>query len=297
MFGYVKPLRGELKVCEFQTYQAIYCGLCKQLGRAGGQRARFLLSYDMAFLALVALSLSEEEPRFAQQCCIARPTKKRQTLLEHPALEFAADTALLLAYYQCRDQMQDSGFFSRQKYRLALPFAASGKKRAQQRRPQLFDMLEEYEKSQRELESAPFTTLDAACDPTGRALGQMAALLSPEERLTPALYRVGYMMGRYIYLMDAADDLKSDLAHRQFNPLISSFAIESEEDLDNPSLPAQLTEILNLTIGQLAAAYELLPHRRYHTILHNIIYLGLPAVRDRVLQSKTKKEKRHEQSL
>ena len=31
MFGYIKPFKPELKVREFDTYQAFYCGLCRQL--------------------------------------------------------------------------------------------------------------------------------------------------------------------------------------------------------------------------------------------------------------------------
>ena len=32
MFGYVKPCSAQLRVCEYETYKAVYCGLCKQLG-------------------------------------------------------------------------------------------------------------------------------------------------------------------------------------------------------------------------------------------------------------------------
>lgn len=297
MFGYVKPLQGELKVYELQTYKAIYCGLCKQLGRSGGQQSRFLLSYDMTFLALVALSLSEEEPHFEAQRCMVHPLRKRQTLLEHPALSFAADTALLLAYYQCRDNIKDSRGLSRVKYRLALLLTIRGKKKAQKRRPKLFEILKNYEVLQQNLERSDNPSVDESCDPTGVTLGKMAELLAPTPSLKPALYRVGYMMGRYIYLMDAVDDLQSDLTHHRFNPLLPHFSITSTDDLEKNAHHGEIIEMLNLTIGQLVAAFELLPHYRYHSILENIIYLGLPDVRNRVLQKKAKKEKQNEQSL
>ena len=31
MFGYIKPYKSEMKVGEYDTFKAIYCGLCKQL--------------------------------------------------------------------------------------------------------------------------------------------------------------------------------------------------------------------------------------------------------------------------
>lgn len=296
MFGYVKPLQQELKVGQLQVYKAIYCGLCKQLGKAGGQRARFLLSYDMTFLALVALSLSEQPPSFKSQCCIAHPLKKRETMLSHPALDLAADAALFLFYYQCKDNINDCSFFSGLKYRLALPLAVSGKRRAQKRRPELFSILEEYQKSQQTVEESD-SSIDKACDPTGIALGKIAEIISPSKKLTPVLYRVGYMMGRYIYLIDAVDDLSSDFEKGRFNPLIERFSIKSAEDIKKDSLKNDAEEMLNLTIAQLAAAYELLPRLRYQEILDNIIYLGLPAAKNRVLQTNYNKEKENEQSI
>ena len=61
---------------EYETYRAVYCGLCKELGRQFGQLARLTLSYDFAFLALLELAMREEKPCFAQERCIASPFRK-----------------------------------------------------------------------------------------------------------------------------------------------------------------------------------------------------------------------------
>lgn len=61
MFGYVRPLKGEMKVREYEQYKAVYCTLCKELERHYGLLAKFALSFDITFYAVVALDLSGAE--------------------------------------------------------------------------------------------------------------------------------------------------------------------------------------------------------------------------------------------
>ena len=60
MFGYVIPRKSELRVREWESYRAYYCGLCKELGREYGFLSRFVLNYDLVLLALTADSLAGE---------------------------------------------------------------------------------------------------------------------------------------------------------------------------------------------------------------------------------------------
>ena len=57
MFGYVRPLRDELKCRDFDLYRAVYCGLCAAMRRRYGWLAPMFLNYDFTFLALL-LSLA-----------------------------------------------------------------------------------------------------------------------------------------------------------------------------------------------------------------------------------------------
>ena len=61
MFGYVRPVREELKCRDFDLYKATYCGLCGAMRRRYGWLAPMFLNYDFTFLALL---LSEPEERF-----------------------------------------------------------------------------------------------------------------------------------------------------------------------------------------------------------------------------------------
>lgn len=53
MFGFVRPLRGELKVREWERFQSVYCGLCHTIRRRYGFMQTMMLSYDCTYLALV----------------------------------------------------------------------------------------------------------------------------------------------------------------------------------------------------------------------------------------------------
>ena len=114
MFGYVKPYNPELRVRELEEYKAVYCGLCKQLGRSFGVFARFTLSYDFAFLAMLKTALDREICPETERCaCIAHPFCKRIRVRENAAMQMAARAAMISVYYKLSDDREDEGFFRR----------------------------------------------------------------------------------------------------------------------------------------------------------------------------------------
>ena len=131
MFGYVKPYNPELRVRELEEYKAVYCGLCKQLGRSFGVFARFTLSYDFAFLAMLKTALDSEICPETERCaCIAHPFCKRIRVRENAAMQMAARTAMISVYYKLLDDRADEGFFRRIGAALLLPFAKRARRKA-----------------------------------------------------------------------------------------------------------------------------------------------------------------------
>ena len=53
MFGYIAPLKSELKVREYEVYNAYYCAICHAVKRRYGELPRLLLSYDAVFVAML----------------------------------------------------------------------------------------------------------------------------------------------------------------------------------------------------------------------------------------------------
>lgn len=273
MFGYIKPLEAQLRVCELDTYKAVYCGVCRGLSKRFGPAARLTLSYDFTFIAMLYASLGKQAPVFSAQICPVNPFKRRPHLEYCEAVEFSCDMAMLLLHEKCVDNIEDSGFVKSLGWRTLLPLAQSASRTAVKDRPEAAEIAAEMTRAQREAEKqGESASVDLACDATATALSKIFALTVENETDARVLSRLGYMLGRFIYLCDAVDDLEDDLAKDNFNPL------KHFKDRE------KLTEIINMTLGEVGSAYALLEPKYFKEILDNIIYLGLPATAKRLLE-------------
>ena len=113
MFGYVKPFKPHLRICEFETYRAVYCGLCKTLGRIYGIAARMTLSYDFAFLGLMALALNDSPAEVCKCRCIAHPFKRSPCMVSEEGLEYTASAASILIHHKIKDDKNDRKFLGK----------------------------------------------------------------------------------------------------------------------------------------------------------------------------------------
>lgn len=271
MFGYVKAYKPELRIKEFEMYKAVYCSLCKELGKKYGIVSRFSLSYDFTFLSLLHLSLRDGCVSTERKQCVCNPLKACNFLKggELPSMPTAA--AQIMLYFKLSDNIEDEGFFKSLLYRLLRLLSKKGYKKASNEFPELNFLFLEYLKSQKEVEKSSLQNFDAAADPTAKMLSKLFAMCSNDDE-TRALERLGYCLGRWIYLMDAAADLENDIKKGRYNPL--SDEAKSQADLKE-FLNSRLLAQLNICIKEAAAAFELLDIKRFKNILGNIIYLGL----------------------
>ena len=76
MFGYVKTCTPQLRICEWEAYRGVYCGLCRTLGHRFGPLARLTLSYDFTFLAMLDMALREEPPEYRRRSCGVNPLRR-----------------------------------------------------------------------------------------------------------------------------------------------------------------------------------------------------------------------------
>lgn len=268
-----------MKVREYDTYKAIYCGLCRQLGKRYGPFARLTLSYDFTFLSILAMAVDTPSPQFTQHRCPANPLKVCNMAVQDGALCFAADCAMVMLYYKVQDDLQDHGWKSRLRAALMFPFAAWAHKRAAVNAPEIEAAVAKAMARQSVLEKENCSGIDAACQPTAEALEQICMLLSDEPAQKRILGRIGYLTGRYVYLCDALDDLEDDLSRNNYNPFIAG----AKADDQRMSLAIGS---LYLTIGELGAAYALLPLHRYGVLLENIIDFGMKQTVDNLALQK-----------
>ena len=283
MFGYIKPFKPMLRVCEFDTYKAIYCGLCKQLSRSYGPFARLTLSYDFTFLALLDMALRQDPPQFRRENCAFNPLKKRPCCVACSSLHFSASAAMLLLYYKLQDNLRDEGFPKKLVYLAAYPFAHGAWKKAREEFQELDGIVGAQMQKQALLEQNNCGSVDEASEPSACSLAAIFESLSREEGQRRVLYRLGYLMGRWIYLADALDDLGEDREKGRYNP----FLIQNREGTPLEALRESAVSSLNMTIGEIIKTYRLLTLYRYDSILENVLALGLKSMVDQLARGET----------
>lgn len=261
MFGYIVVHKPELKVRDYETYRASYCGLCRSLKKRYGRLGQMTLSFDMTFLALLLTGLYE--PQTAAGCgrCLAHPMQ-RHHYRENPYFDYAADMNIILTYYKCMDDWQDEHRFSR----LLFAKLLSGKMRKVRK---LYG--EKAEKTGRLLKELGAFERANICDidKTAGFFGEIMAELFVYRRdeWEEKLRRMGFFFGKFIYLMDAYEDIEEDLKKGRYNPLAELYKKDTFEQ--------ECQQILKMMMAETSRAFELLPILEDAEILRNILYAGV----------------------
>lgn len=289
MFGYVKPFKPQLKICEFETYKSVYCGLCGQLGKSFGMAARLTLSYDFTFLSMLHIGLSGEAPDMDICRCYVNPLKKTPCVKNSRALGFGADIAAIMLYYKLLDNIADSGFLGKIGWSLLRPFAASARKKAAARMSGADEIIRESMRLQSVVEAGASPGLDEASQASADAMSKLFMLLPADEVTLRVLSRFGYFLGRFVYICDALDDVEADLAHGGYNPLILRFDLKESDAPQLEKAYNYARESLYMTIGEATKAYDLLELSSFRPILDNIVELGMKNSVDEIFSKKAAK--------
>ena len=279
MFGYVTPLKAEMKVKDFARFKCYYCGLCCHIKKEFGNIPRMSLNYDMTFLGLLLDALNPEELEVSAHRCALHPTEKKVVVANNKALSYAAAMNISLFYYKLLDDVHDdknlrSKFFSVVLSPYKRKFGASIIK--------INNDINQCLKNLSILEdNKSFTSIDEICDPFSNLVGLILRdypykLKDDCLELRNTLYTLGYSIGKWIYLIDALDDLKSDMGKDKFNPinfLYNKDSLEYDKFIDFIKPKIEFT-ILNCGYS-CKENLEKLQLNRNEDILYNIIELGL----------------------
>lgn len=270
MFGYLNVERGELLVKEYETFRAYYCGLCKELSKYG-VKARALLSYDCAFLYLLSSALSGEKPGYETVRCLVHPVRKVPRTLT-AGREYAAAANVLLGYYSLKDHAADR---KNPLYHAAAGTYHSAVKKAAAKYPEAERAIKAQLQTLHDLEAQGCADLDRAADAFATMLGELFLPLSEQKHVLQVL---GYHIGRYLYLIDAADDLKKDEKSGNYNPFLRRFGQDKAAIIESARY-----NLLSSAAGA-GKALDLLDIKRHSGILENVIYLGMPKRAEAILK-------------
>lgn len=293
MFGYVKPRPDDLLVKEYEFFRAAYCGVCRAMRKETGFFSSFALSYDIVFLAVCRMLLTDRHVRFRRCRCIAHPCRARSCASENEALSFAARVSAVLLYEKCLDDKADAGGH-RLRARLISPIFRRAAKRA--RLPFLQKETEACLAELSALEAEKIPSVDRPAAIFGDLLGLcFSEGLEGEEQ--SVFYNVGYHLGVFIYAADAADDYARDKKSGSYNPYVLLYP--DGEGFEG-GIPDDVKISLRLTLTRLGEAIERLPFGNDPTlesIIKNTVYLGLPdRIKELGLSKKERKKRRNKES-
>ena len=261
MFGYVLVNKPELKIREFENYRSYYCGLCHQLKEEYGTFGRMMLNYDMTFLIMLLSDLYDAEDEVKCSRCVVHPSKKHCHRQNH-VTEYCSDMCILLSYYKCADDWNDERKLSRWALSKILKRKCA---KVKKKYPEKAEFIESRLNMLSIVESSKVTHIDRAARVFGEIMAEV--FVYKDDMWKEDLYKIGFYLGKYIYLLDAYEDIEKDIKSGAYNPF--------KEIYHNDDFEKQVLKLLLLMIGECTDAFERLPLVENVEILRNILYSGV----------------------
>ncbi len=286
MFGYVKPYKPELKIKDYEVFKAYYCGLCRSIKETFGNIPRLSLNYDMTFMAILLDGLNSEPGNFYIDTCLVHPLKKRMILTSNYPLIYSAYLNVALTYYKLCDDVIDDGEIKSSISKLLLK---GYRDKFSKEYSHIDEIIKENLKALSTFEkSKNVPSLDELCHPFALLTAKVICYYKEDitEEVRKNLYTLGYNLGKWIYLMDALDDLQEDMENKKFNPIDAVF---NKSALPFQELYDQIKDRLEFSIlccsNSLLDAFNELDFFKNKEIIENILKLGLM---DRYIQIENK---------
>ncbi len=291
MFGYVTPCKMELKIKDFEKFKAYYCGLCRMIKKNFGNLPRLALNYDMAFLAVLLDSLNDSNFKVKKQFCSFHPMQKRLVLIENSPLEYAAFCNVLLAYYKLLDNIYDDNSKLSRVYSSVLNLYL---KKAPEKYKNNSDYIGSSLRELSAVENNPeVKTLDELSHHFADLTGYILSHYDSEDNTAENLYWLGYNLGKWIYIIDAFDDLEKDMHNNKFNALSK---IYNKDNKPYKELLEEISPRIDFTLTSCAQScleyLSKLPIQKNHDLLHNILQFGLMEKMDNIFTGRMKKNEK-----
>ncbi len=284
MFGYIQPDIPYLYFKDATLYKALYCGLCKSIGRSCGQTARFGLSYDMTFLSALLHNIKNTDVTIEKQRCAANVFTRRPMALDDGITKTVACLNTLLTYYKLTDDILDE-----HKGRISRAFFKRGYKKAKALHPDAAGIVKARMAELFELEKAGCASLDMAADPFGLMIADLSDYCLGESA-TGYTRKLFYGVGKWVYLIDALDDYDKDVKKKNYNPFVSAYKAPTKDEM----LAKNREEVDFVFKSVFAENAECLKNIKFYfntDLTDNIILRGMPASTRKVMCGCHKKVK------
>ena len=276
MFGYVVANKPELKIREFNKYKAYYCGLCRVLREKYGILGQVTLTYDMTFLVILLTSLYESESKVSERRCIVHPAKK-QKMLCNEITEYAADMNIVLIYHKLKDDWKDE---KSKKSLVGLRCLRKTYLELEKKYPEKCEAICKCMESLSQCEQRQEKNIDITARCFGELMGEL--FVYKKDVWEQTLRDMGFYLGKFIYIMDAYDDVKKDIEQGSYNALIPL--------CEEPDFDVKCRDMMNFVLAECSNQFEKLPCVEDVEILRNILYAGVWTKYDKKQLEKNKEE-------
>lgn len=285
MFGYLRPDLPNLYMKDDTLYKSLYCGVCKSIGATCGQMARMTLTYDAAFLSAVVHNAVGTDVTVKRKRCVAHWIKPRPIAGRDELTDKIAAFNLILAYYKLTDDIIDS-----KKGKIKRAFISKGYKKAKKLCPEIDKAVQIGYNKLREVELKRDGVIDRAADPFAEMLAASSEILFGE-RADGHTRELFYLVGKWIYLIDALDDYDKDAKSGNYNPFYCAYGEKSCRELiknhggDIDFIFATLFKAMGGAMREINFAFN-------SDLIANIIMRGIPQKTREVVKAKLNDEQK-----
>ena len=280
MFGYIAINKAEMKFKDYDVYHSYYCGLCKVLKKNYGMRGQMTLSFDMTFLIVLLTGLYEPETKTESLNCIAHPLRKH-IARTNELTDYAAAVNLILSYYKCKDDWDDE---RRKKGYAAAKLLAPKMKAVKEHYPEKISVISSCLKKLSMLEKQDEQNADTMAGIFGEIMAELFVFCHDEWETS--LWKIGFFLGKFIYLMDAYEDVEKDIKTGNYNPFKQTFS-------KDPDFADNCRKLLTMMMAECSREFERLPILLHADILRNILYSGVWCRYTLVTEKRAQEKEKH----
>ncbi len=278
MFGYIKTDLPNMYVKDTVLYQAMYCSLCKGIGQTCGQKARFVLNYDLTFLSVLMHNLMGEDVIVEKQHCAVHLIRKRPIALTDDLTKRIAMLNVILAYHKLNDDVIDSG-----KGRIKRSFFKKAYKKAKRLEPEMDSCVKNMYDQLLRLEKSNCDSIDMIADPFGIMMQEIVKILM-QEKNTPEISELCYYLGKWIYLIDALDDFDKDKKKKNYNVFICAYPDAKNQDELICRYKQDLILVFSSVLSRIGELTSKINYNFNHDLIDNVLYRGLSAQTKRIME-------------
>ena len=269
MFGYVKTDLPNMYVKDTILYKAMYCGLCKGIGKTCGQKGRLALNYDLTFLSVLLHNLADIDVKIEKQRCIVHHFIKRPVAVPDKLTERIAALNIILAYYKLNDDVLDNN-----KGILKRAFFKSAYKKAKLKEPKIDLIVSDRYSQLREYEKINCDSIDMVADPFGTMMQEVVEVLLGDI-CTPEVKELAYNLGKWIYLIDALDDFDKDKKSGNYNVFINAYKDVNDKQTLVKDKQSDLIVVFASVLSRVSELTKMLNYKFNHDLTDNVLLRGI----------------------